>query len=400
MPTLRLIWLDIGLYWRIVQIMIEQKNKWWLTPISYKLLLIGVVVAFGAAFIVALYSWSDYGVGISGSVWSQRVDAALAPVKCMPIAKRQFPSSYYQGKMIDSHFHIASIPDWPAGEENSEDIEYAWLGDVITIDEIACTLSNEGTLAAFSFINVWTSIEEPSLQVAKRIMKRYPDLFVPFIQAPNDPRPMVEAPVLENMLSVFPGLFAGLGEIGFYGPENSVADPPPDDPLYLENYKVAREHNLMIYYHLGRGHQENLERVLRQNRDINFIFHGDTVTNEADVPRVVGEILSNNPNAFYTIDELYGNVWLLRPEVSKQEFMDHFSDYEPLIQTDLAWWKKLIESYPDQVMWGTDRGDQPAWSYDQDVGLLLTDYARAFIGRLEPSVQERFAYENAARLSQ
>jgi len=359
-----------------------------------------VVVVLGALFMMALYWWFDGGFGLSENVLNKRVDAALAPVECVPLAKRQYPPSYYQEKMIDSHFHITSIPDWGVGQNAGDDIDYAWLGDVITIDEIACTLSNEGTLAAFSFFNVWPDIDRPSLQVVNRVMERYPKQFVPFIQPPNDPRPMVEAPVLENMLSVFPGLFKGLGEIGFYGPENAVADPPPDDPLYLENYKLAREHDLIVYYHLGWGHQENLERVLRQNRDINFIFHGDAFTNEEDVPRDVGEILHNNPNAFYTIDELYGNVWLLRPEVSKQEFVDHFSDYEPLIQIDLANWNRLIEAHPDQVMWGTDRGDQPTWTYDQDIGLLMTDYARAFIGRLDPSVQARFAYENAARLSE
>ena len=49
-------------------------------------------------------------------------------------------------------------------------------------------------------------------------------------------------------------------------------------------------------------------------------------------------------------------------------------------------------------MWGTDRGGQAVWTYDMRVSLRLVAYARAFIGGLDPDVQEQFAYGNAARL--
>ncbi len=38
------------------------------------------------------------------------------------------------------------------------------------------------------------------------------------------------------------------------------------------------------------------------------------------------------------------------------------------------------------------------WTYDYQVAERLVDYARAFIGGLDPQVRERFAHENAARL--
>jgi len=377
------------------------------TPVLI-LLIVGVVAAIAGLLYFSLEGSDPF---IEQTVWDQRIEAALAPTNCPPVKEKQFPDSYYKGPLIDSHFHFGSLPNWPnlqdSPKEAGESSDYAWLGVKVKVDDIACTFKHDGTVAAFSFFNVWPDIVSPSVEVTKLIMERYPTLFIPFIQPPNDPSPMVEATVLEKMLSVQPGLFKGLGEIGNYGPLGKIADPPPDAPLYLENYKLAREHNLMVYYHLGLGHQENLKKVLQQHPDINFIFHGDTAVmgvedTDAGVQEeligIIADILNNHPNAFYTVDELYGDEWLLQTGVSKEEFLAHFEDYEPLLEKDLNTWKEVIEAYPDQFLWGTDRGDEPIWTYDIEVGKQLTDYARAFIGRLDLAVQEKFAYKNAERL--
>ena len=71
--------------------------------------------------------------------------------------------------------------------------------------------------------------------------------------------------------------------------------------------------------------------------------------------------------------------------------------FDKVIQQAVSYWKSLIEEYPDQVIWGTDRGDA-VWNYDEDVGEMQVKIARAFIGRLTPAVQEKFAYRNAERL--
>jgi len=363
--------------------------------------IVGVLVVMGAFFFFQPED-SDFEQ-YDSSVWDKRIEAALEPVDCPAVKETQYPDSYYKGPLIDSHFHISSMPDWPdledSPEEAGESPDYAYLGVKIKIDEIACALKHDGTIAAFSFFNVWREIEGPSLKVTKLIMERYPTLFVPFIQPPDNPSPVVPASVLTKMLSVYPGLFKGLGEIGNYGPLGVEADPPPDAPLYLENYELAQEHDLMVYYHLGPDHQENLKRVLQQHPRINFIFHGDTVTDDDDkVVGIVADIVKSSSNVLYTVDNLYGNVWLMQVGVSKAEFLAHFEDYESLLEKDLDRWQELIEAYPDQFMWGTDRGDQPIWTYDREVGIQFTDYARAFIGRLDPAVQEKFAYKNAERL--
>jgi len=98
------------------------------------------------------------------------------------------------------------------------------------------------------------------------------------------------------------------------------------------------------------------------------------------------------------VDELYADTWILRPDVSKEKLLAHFSDYEALLQKDLGTWKHFIEKHPDQVIWGTDRGIGAPWSMDLEVGDAMIRYSRAFIGRLSPEVQEKYAYKNALRL--
>ena len=59
-------------------------------------------------------------------------------------------------------------------------------------------------------------------------------------------------------------------------------------------------------------------------------------------------------------------------------------------------WKNRIEQHPDQFMWGTDRAAD--WHFDEEISILVEEFARAFTGRLSPEVQEKFAYKNAERL--
>ena len=69
-----------------------------------------------------------------------------------------------------------------------------------------------------------------------------------------------------------------------------------------------------------------------------------------------------------------------------------------MLKLDLSLWKGFIERHPEQVLWGTDRGVSVEWDKEPEVALILNNYTRAFIARLAPSVQERFAYQNAEKL--
>ncbi len=112
----------------------------------------------------------------------------------------------------------------------------------------------------------------------------------------------------------------------------------------------------------------------------------------------IEDILYNNPNVYYGIDELYGGDWMLEPGRSKEDFMANLANYGSLLEKDTSLWKGFIERHPDQVLWGTDRGVSASWDKDPDVALALNNYTRAFIGKLDSAVQEKFAYKNAEKL--
>ena len=59
-------------------------------------------------------------------------------------------------------------------------------------------------------------------------------------------------------------------------------------------------------------------------------------------------------------------------------------------------WKSAVKKHPDRFMRGSDRS--LLWHYDEDVSILFEEFGRAFIGKLDPSVQEKFAYENSENL--
>ena len=204
------------------------------------------------------------------------------------------------------------------------------------------------------------------------------------------------------MLAISPGLFEGYGEMGLYAREGGGAkELPPDAERFLEIYPVVRENNLVVYFHLGADQQEAFEKVAEENSDINFIWHGDQLINVEGGGQdfdVLEEILYNHPNVYYGIDELYGDEFMIHPDKTKGELLAHLEDYETLLREDWVTWKALIERHPDQFLWGTDRTDQVLWSYDPEVGLALTNYARAFIAGLDEDVQEKFAYKNAEKL--
>lgn len=329
---------------------------------------------------------------------------AFEPVDC-PDIDRVLDEAHYQGPLIDTHIHIAPLPDNPSMTDFENEMQ-PLMGGNVTLTDYLCMMDIEGTSKVFGFFAVWDPIL-PAIELVQRTLDEYPDRFVPFIMPPDHDDsptgyPTVDATTLEEMLNVSPGLFKGYGEIGLYARKGGAPELPPDSERLLAIYPVVRENNLLVYVHLGEGQQASFERALDANPDINFIWHGDQLipygNDGTQDLSAVEEILNNHPNAYYGVDELYGDVWLIRPEVSKEEFLAHFKNPEPLLEKDVATWKGFIERHPDQVLWGTDRGGSSPWSLDPEVALTLNTYSRAFIGLLDPSVQEKFAHQNAKKL--
>lgn len=343
--------------------------------------------------------------------WDLTQDAAFASVDCPDAAPREYPDEYYAGSLWDTHIHMPAIPETPGLNESPEEYgdDFA-LGVNLTMDDIVCTFRTEETERVFGFFSVWDpDTTAPMIETAHRAVEQYPDMFVPFIMPPEhddrpDGYPTVDAGTLKDMLAISPGTFLGYGEIGLYArDDNGAPELRPDDPRMLAIYDTLVEQGIsLVYLHLGVGHGDSLARVADMYPDLNFIFHGDQlVVYEDDGDQdlsAVDDLLSAHQNIYYGVDELYGDDFLLRPEVSKEEFFAHFEEYEPLLQEDIETWGGFIAKHSTQVLWGTDRGWSSAWSLDRETGILLTDYARAFIGRLDAEVQENYAYKNAERL--
>jgi hypothetical protein len=216
-------------------------------------------------------------------VWGQRVDAAFAPSDCQPATVQRFGYLYYDGPLIDTHFHIAGIPDSPLGDFETGD--FPVLGANVRMTDIACALEQEGITKAFAFFPVYKQIPAPMVKVAERTMELYPDRFVPFIMPPDSDNlpggsPTVDAQVLQEMLAIQPGLFEGYGEIGLYERQGGAAELPPDSQRLQEIYPVAREHGLTVYFHLGEGQKDEFERVLLEywNKSIARLTATETIT--------------------------------------------------------------------------------------------------------------------------
>lgn len=349
------------------------------------------------------------GGPIKKGVRDKWTKAALVSKDCGLKEKRELYPNSYQGDLIDTHIHVPPIPDGPFGGDKDERPS---MGANVAMADYVCMMENENTKMVFAFFPIMEPIIRESAFIVKKTMEKYPERFVPFIMPPErddqlDGFPTVAAPDLKKMLAIYPKLFRGYGEIGLYergdhGGPKGAPELPPDSERLKKIYPVVRENNLLVYFHLGRGQKESFEKILADNSDINFIFHGDQLIPYEEEGRQnlkhIDDILSRHPNAYYGVDELYGDVWILQPDVSKEKFLAHFSDYESLLQKDLGTWKNFIERHPDQVLWGTDRGVNTPWSLDPEVGLALTRYARAFIGRLSPDVREKYAYKNAEKL--
>ena len=73
-------------------------------------------------------------------------------------------------------------------------------------------------------------------------------------------------------------------------------------------------------------------------------------------------------------------------------------NFDSRLKEGLDRWKLIIEKHPDKFTWGSDRWF--TWHFDEEVGGLIEEFGRSFIGQLNPSVQEKFAYKNAEAMLQ
>ena len=258
------------------------------------------------------------------------------------------------------------------------------------MDEIVCLLDSEHITQAIGFYVTMEFTLSQTVLVARETEDRHPQRIIPFLMPAPFPLPTFDPDTLDNILNSNKGLFQGYGELAFY--IQPFKGTSPDDSLFLQIYDVADSHDIVMMIHPDEDEEDNIERALAHNRDVSFLLHGGDLIDDW-----ITGVLDRHPNVYYSLD---ANLFPILYNVdSKEEFVTEFKEnFNSTLQEAVNRWKDKIETRPDRFVWGTDRGYP--WHFDPEVGALLVEFSRAFIGSLDPEVQEKIAYKNAERLLQ
>lgn len=167
-------------------------------------------------------------------------------------------------------------------------------------------------------------------------------------------------------------------------------------------YKIADSHNLVVMMHPRGNQQDEVEQILTKFTDVTFLLHG------GENQEWIVDLMKNHQNVYYSLDANMTSIYgfekrhddeVLTKDLTKEEWLLFLrQNFDLKLDREISKWKDKIETYPDRFTWGTDRFY--GWHFDAEVGGLLEEFGRAFIGGLDPSVQENFAYKNAERVIQ
>ena len=312
--------------------------------------------------------------------------------KCSREFSPQFNAApYYSGPLFDAHFHMPMLIDFSkieglSIEHETNAIREPVLGKDVSLDKILCNFDKEKVKGAIGFVVGVEQLLEEMLEIAESMKEESSGKINLFLMPV-----MFSTEGLESIEKSNKGLFKGYGEMAFY--DQYYANALPDSPVVMETYKVAEKHNLIVMIHPGRNQKSNIGNVLQKNPNVNFLLHGFEIEND------IVDLMDKYPNVYFSIDSavLYAMQGLFMG--SKEQFVSRFEqEFDVNMNRAVNKWKSAVEKHPDRFMWGSDRG--LPWHYDEDVSILFEEFGRAFIARLDPAVQEKFAYENAERLLQ
>ena len=298
---------------------------------------------------------------------------------------------HYDGALFDAHFHMPMLIDFSkieglSIEHETNAIREPVLGKDVSLDKILCNFDKEKVKGAIGFVVGVEQLLEEMLEIAESMKEESSGKINLFLMPV-----MFSTEGLESIEKSNKGLFKGYGEMAFY--DQYYANALPDSPVVMETYKVAEKHNLIVMIHPGRNQKSNIGNVLQKNPNVNFLLHGFEIEND------IVDLMDKYPNVYFSIDSavLYAMQGLFMG--SKEQFVSRFEqEFDVNMNRAVNKWKSAVEKHPDRFMWGSDRG--LPWHYDEDVSILFEEFGRAFIARLDPAVQEKFAYENAERLLQ
>jgi len=356
------------------------KSVWrWLRWI---LLCLGILFVLAVAFfLVFLYPWGDEKLNIT-------IPAFQDP-KCTRTFNPQFnASSYYQGSLFDTHFHI------PPDHKNIFIRGFPRLQKDITLQEIVCELEKEQMIGAIGFyapsaMLMFTSMSEDQIieqgsDQGKEIKNGLPDWFH-LLYAPTSD---FEGEAVKAY-DINPNTYEGFGELVFLKNGNPRPGSKVDDSESLAMEKFAGEHNNIVMVHPEPSDKDQLENALEQNPQTIFLVHG---WNRQDD---VLDLMDKYSNFFFTLDAatLFYEAGRYIDNDSDKFIVQAKKDFETDLQNAVYQWSRTIELHPDRFLWGTDRC--LADHYSEEFGKFYEEEARAFIGRLNPDYQEMIAYKNA-----
>lgn len=315
-----------------------------------------------------------------------------------PKTKRQFKSEpYYSGPLIDSHVHFPTSAKIVSNIAGQNGLELPVLEGNISADKLICLFESEGITKTFAFHITSKFAEGASVSTAKDIEKNYPGKLVHFIMPPPVLSLNIDPSTVESILNGNKNLFKGFGEVALY--MDGYQGTKPNDSNLQQIYKLADEHNLIVMVHPEDNIKTGVEEILRDNPNVTFFFHGGR--NQ----EWIIDLMDKYKNFYYSVDgdlvSLYGHGGgvQFKTTTAKEEYLSYLREnFNANLEEAVSRWKKRIEAHPDRFTWGTDRWY--AWQFDPEVGALIEEFGRSFIGRLDPKSQENFAYKNAEKMLQ
>lgn len=305
---------------------------------------------------------------------------------------REFNAApYYEGPLIDAHLHLPVSSGIVAAVGRRMGFEHMpAFGGKLTSDYLACLFKSEGISRVIAFFHATRYNLGVEVRSAMNFQKKYPGLIVPFFMPGTSDALRVSTSTVKATLGKNKGLFRGIGEIKVFDNGSILR------PVFLSHFDIARTYGIPVMLHPYHQHKAEVVELLKQYPDVRFLFHG------GDDREWNREVIGVYPNGYYSLDANMTSLYGSGPEhrdkkPGKEEFVAYFrAHFNEILQRALSEWKSRIKAHPDRFMWGTDRWYD--WHFDYEVGGLLEEFGRAFIGRLAPEVQENFAYKNAEGL--
>lgn len=284
---------------------------------------------------------------------------------------------YYTGPLFDAHIHMPDLSE---------------------INKLLCTFDREKVKGAIAFY--FSPPQSQSLEkmlAEAESMKSGSSGKIRLFLIPVS----YSLKTLEDIETTHKGLFTGYGEMAFYNrgiPDQSYYPQSPDEQQFLDLYVLAGKNNFVVMIHPDQGQERAIENVLQKNPHVKFYLHGE------EIEDAIMGLMDKYSNVYYSIDVIISRLPrsgdTLHVSRTEEEYVSRVTqNFNAMLNGAVNEWKPKIEKHPDRFTWGTDRGGA-SWHYGEEVSRLFEELSRAFIGQLDPAVQEKFAYKNAESLLQ